>query len=85
MKKIESVELLAPTFSTYSENLQGIHIIRAYGQEEQILARQHELLDVWFKKMSITSPRDAWLQVRINIVSKIINICAVLVCVQNKG
>ena len=65
--------------------MRGKSIIRAFQQEEQILAKQNALLDDTTTHFIAHHSCWSWYQFRMQWLAKCIQICAIVTCVANKG
>lgn len=74
-----------PIHSYFHEQMRGTSIIRAYNQEESILARQYGMLDDTTVHFIAHHSCWIWYNLRMAAASNLIPIAAIITCIMNKG
>ena len=74
-----------PIHSFFHEQMRGTSIIRAYDQEETILARQNGMLDHTTTHFIAHHSCWIWYNLRMGAITNLIPIAAIITCVMNKG
>jgi len=77
--------LWTPIRSYFHESLRGTTIIRAFNQEETIMARQMELLDKTTTHFIAHHSCWCWFNIRMFSATKVFSLCTILICFMNKG
>ena len=77
--------LWTPVRSYFHESMRGTAVIRAFGQEETIMARQNELLDHTTTSFIVHHSCWVWYNIRMFTATKIFALCAILICFMSKG
>ena len=76
--------LWGPIHSYFHECMRGTTIIRAYGQEEVIMKKQNELLDKTTLHFIAHHSCWCWFNVRMQCITKIISVVALIVIANNR-
>ena len=77
--------LWGPIHSYFHESMRGTSIIRAYAQEETILAKQHQLLDKTTVHFIAHHSSWMWYNLRMYYTTKIIQVIAIVTIAKNRG
>ena len=77
--------LWTPIRSFFHESMRGTTIIRAFGQEKTIMARQSALLDDTTTHFIAHHSCWCWYNIRIFTATKIFSLCTIYICFMNKG
>ena len=75
----------SPIHSYFHEAMRGKSIIRAFQQEQAIMAKQNALLDKTTTHFIAHHSCWNWYQFRMQWLAKCIQVCAIVTCVMNKG
>merc|ERR1719253_329560 len=84
MKRLESVAK-SPIFAHFSETLNGVSTIRAFGAEAQFLATSRDLNDSFSRAYFDNNAANRWLGVRLEFIGNAAVGCAALFAVMSKG
>ena len=84
LKRLESVSK-SPIFALFSEALTGASTIRAYKQEERLVARNDQQYNANTSTLMLLSLSTEWLSIRLDMTSAIISFCVALYAILTIG
>ena len=71
-------------YSYFYESMRGTVSIRAFGQEDSVLKRQHELLDKTTKNFIAHHSCWNWYTMRFNAITNLLTVFCILVIAKNR-